>query len=90
MGFDIEISRQEFTPHARMHHVVIIVIIVMLVLCYSMMSHAILILVCHTSMSTLQIFHVHFGCHKRDIMDFRVYTQVVSLGPYTTHKHSTF
>jgi hypothetical protein len=53
-GFDIEISCQDFKPHARMHHVVIIVIIVMLTICYSMMSHAIPILVCHTFMLTLQ------------------------------------
>ena len=46
-NFDIRVIHQEFKPHACTHHVVIIVINVinaMLILCYSIMSHATLIL----------------------------------------------
>ena len=49
MGFD-KIIPQRIQPH----HVVIIVIIAMLALCYSIMSHATLMLYDHASMITLQ------------------------------------
>ena len=54
-------TTKEFKAHTHMHHVVIIItiiifIIVMLTLCYSIMSHAILILFFdRTSMLTLDI-----------------------------------
>ena len=47
---------KEFKPHTHMHYVVIIVIIAiiaMLTLCYSIMSHATLILFYHAPMLTL-------------------------------------
>ena len=55
-NFDIRVIHQEFKPHACTHHVVIIVINVinaMLILCYSIMSHATLILFYHAYKLTL-------------------------------------
>ena len=58
MGFDIKKIIKEFIkkPHSRMHQVVIIVNIVdvaTLTLCYSIMSHATLILFYHPYMLTI-------------------------------------
>ena len=69
---------KEFKPHARMHHVVIVVIIVTLTLYSSITSHATLILLYYATMLTLHssfapLYHVHFGCCNRDIMELRVY-----------------
>ena len=52
--FDIRNNPQKkFKPHTRTHHVVVIVILAMLTLCYSIMSHATLVLYYHAFMLTL-------------------------------------
>ena len=60
---NIKWSIKESTTRARMHHVVIIVINYMLTFCYSMMSHATIILCYHASMLTLHsslVLHAHW------------------------------
>jgi hypothetical protein len=69
-----------------MHHVVIIIMIVMLTLCYSVMSHATLILYYHASMLALHTFiisHV-LWLHIQNIEEVRVYSRGVysRLGPH--------
>jgi hypothetical protein len=69
-GLTLKVSTKGFKPHTRTHHVVIIVIIViitMLTLCYSIMSHATLII----------YYHVCCGCHMHDIREARMYHQTV-------------
>ena len=56
MIFDVKRIHQ-FKPHVCTHHTIIIVnivIIAMLILCYSIMSHAALIIFYHASILTLQ------------------------------------
>ena len=42
-------------------------------LCYSIMSHATLVLYYHAFMLTLPWHHMHFGWHRCDTTEFRVY-----------------
>ena len=63
-----------------MHHFVIVVIIATLTLCYSVMSHAKLILFYHTLMLTLQkslISRALWLSHMFDVMKFKVYYYVL-------------
>ena len=62
-----------------MHHVVIVVIIAMLTLCYSIMSHAALIIFYRAFMLTLHkslIPRALWLPHMCDIMEFKVYYYV--------------
>ena len=78
MGFSpLNYTTKEFKPHARTHHVIIIVIIVtiaMLTLCYTIMSHATLVLFYHVSMLTLHnsLISRALWLHKHDITEFRM------------------
>ena len=68
-----------------MHHVVIIIMIVMLTMCYSVLSHATLILYYHASMLTLHTFIISnvLWLHIQDIKEVRVYSRGAysQLGP---------
>jgi hypothetical protein len=76
---DIKIKHKRIeTTHSHCHPLLFIVVIAMLTLCYSIMSHATLIIFYHASMLlTLQklsfVSHALWFATKCDITEFRVY-----------------
>ena len=78
-----KLTIKESKPHAHTHHVVIIVIIIIIAMLYFVLFHKI---TCYINsllslIYTTPLYHMHFGCHKHDITEFRVFD---ACSPVTT------